>query len=261
MGFIKTTRLIRRAQSGDNEAAQELWLNNARLCYSVANSINIREDLVADLIQESQESFAKAIRNFDIERLHEFSTYAYAAIRSHMFRALPKIRFSTKIPTQLYKPLNHFNKRLAHAPDRSQWFDEREMMIEQGTYTAVCDLHAIAIPRPIEFADSAMCKTLSPDQHHSKCDLLRHLKHCIDQLEYRDQFVLAHRYGLCDTTELTLQQIGDMLGLTRERVRQIQLLAEKKLRDFLEGNQSPDSQQSAEENPIMRSSMIEVKDS
>lgn len=258
LGFLQTARLIRRAQSEDPQATQQLWTNNARLCYSVANSIVIRGDLVADLIQESQEAFPKAIRNFDIDRLYEFSTYAYAAIRSHMIRALPKIRFSTKIPTNLYKPLNRYIKKVANASDRSHWFDAREDMINLGTYANTRDLHAIANPIPIEHAQTSTASKPSADQQIAEQEYMSQFHNCMKQLGARDQFILIHRYGIGHHPEMTLQAIGDQLQLTRERVRQLQLLAEQKLKELLEESDSPNPTQSTKENPIMATSMIEV---
>ncbi|MFG0246378.1 MAG: sigma-70 family RNA polymerase sigma factor [Phycisphaerales bacterium JB052] len=245
MGYLKITRLIRRAQANDLEAYQELWVRNARLCYTVANKIRVRRDLVADLIQESQEAFPKAIRNFDINRLLEFSTYAHAAIRSHMIRALSRIRFSTRIPSQLYGPLIRYLVHLENAPDRSHWYDERERMIHDGHYERVRDLHAIANPYSLLEAKHTRCPQPSPQEAASHRDEAELLYRVSLNLSDRDRFILVHRYGLWGRPEMTLQQLGDILGVTRERVRQLQLIAEQQLRSLLTEtglNQTRDSE-------------------
>ncbi len=243
MGFLTTARLVRRAQSDDKAAMQELWCRHVRLCYTVANRVKVRADLVADLILESQEAFPKAIRNFDIDLLLEFSTYTYSAIRSHMLLALPKIRFSTKVPDQLYRPLTRYDSQLVNAPSRDDWFDAREHMIEEGLYERVRDLHVIAHPDPIETATDIACPRQNPARMltvRSESDLMQQ---CIQKLDERDQFIIVSRYGLWDRPEMTLQQVGDILQVTRERVRQLQLIAEQRLRELLTETGTPKPQQ------------------
>lgn len=246
MGFLATARLVRRAQANDNEAMQELWCRHVRLCYTVANRIKVRTDLVADLILESQEAFPKAIRNFDIDRLLEFSTYTYAAIRSHMLRALPRIRFSTKVPSQLYRSLSQYNSQLVNAPSRSHWFDARESMLEDRLYEQARNLHAIANPSPIETANACASTRQDPAALFAGRSESELLQLCIHKLEERDQFILVSRYGLWDRPVMTLQQVGDVLQITRERVRQLQLSAEQQLRNQLEECDQLDPAQSEE---------------
>lgn len=233
MGYLTTTRLIRRAQADDNNAIHELWVRNARLCFTVANKIRVRSDLVADLIQESQEAFPKAIRNFEIERLLEFSTYAHAAIRSHMLRARCRILFSTSIPSQLYGTLIQYITQITNAPTRSHWFDARERMLDEGLYNRARDLDFIANPSPIESAQGTLCLNHCPEQSVTLREDRAVLQHLLQELEPRDCFVLVHRYGLWDRPEMTLQQLGDLLNVTRERVRQLQLIAEHRLRTLI----------------------------
>lgn len=233
MGYLTTARLIGRAQSGDIGALQELWIRNARLCYSVANSIRIPTDLVADLIQESQEAFPRSINGFETQRLLEFSTYAYAALRRHMLRALWKVRFSTRVPGYLYGSLIHYLIHLTNAPTRSHWFDAREEMLDRGLYDKVRDLHAVASPEPLSAARLSTSPGPAPAQAAEDRDLSGALWLCLKNLDDRDRFILVHRYGLWHRPEMTLQQIGDILQVTRERVRQLQLLAEQRLRGLL----------------------------
>ena len=233
IGYLTTTRLIRRAQADDHDAIQELWVRNARLCYTVANKIGVRSDLIADLIQESQEAFPKAIRNFDIERLLEFSTYAHAAILSHMLRARCRIRFSTNIPSQLYGTLIHYITQVSNAPTRSHWFDARERMLDDGLYNRARDLDNIANPSPIETAQDSTCPSPCPQQFATLQEGTTILQQLLQKLEPRDCFILIHRYGLWNRSEMTLLQIGDLLGITKERVRQLQLIAENRLRALI----------------------------
>lgn len=260
MGYLRVARLIRRAQANDMDAYQELWVRNARLCYTVANKVRVRRDLVSDLIQESQEAFPKAIRNFDIERLLEFSTYAHAAIRSHMIRALPRIRFSTKIPSHLYGVLIQYIVSISNAPTRSDWFDARERMIEAGDYEHARNLYRIGNPNPLEAADDTESLEQSPAQSMLDRDCSEMLQRLILRLDSRASYILIHRYGLWGRPEMTLQQLGDILGVTRERVRQLQLIAEQQLRTLLAETDQNQTRET-ESAPIMHSQLIEDADS
>ena len=233
VGYLTKTRLIQRAQADDTEATRLVWEGNARLTYTAANRLRVRPQLVADLIQGAQLAIPRAIRRFDPDRLLEFSTYAYAVVWREMQREVCRIRFFVRLPPQLYLKYIAFRTELERALTPSAWFDLRERLIDKGEYDLLRKIHALAATEPLSRGLAVTTPHHGPTEPIAAAEALAALHASLDDLHPRERCVLEKRYGLCDQREHTLEEIGLLLGLTKERVRQIQMNAETNLRALL----------------------------
>ncbi|MFN5958774.1 MAG: sigma-70 family RNA polymerase sigma factor, partial [Planctomyces sp.] len=236
LGYLTQSRLLQRAQAGDRDASRLVWAANARLAYSVINRFRVRPDLMADAFQEVQIGLCKAIRRFEVQRLHEFSTYAFAAMRSFALRHRNCVGYAVRLPAHLAIAYYRFRDRVAEAPTRPQWFDAREEYLERNAdeYRALLALHRLASPSALDAASEEPAPTLSPEDRVFAADAAEALRACLPDLEKRQQIVLARRFGLWGGPPETLEQIGPSLGLTKERIRQIQNQALADLRELLQ---------------------------
>jgi len=233
IGYLTKTRLIQRAQAGDSEAMQLVWESNARLAYTAANRFRVRPQIVADLIQGAQLAMPRAIKRFDPQRLLEFSTYAYVAVWREMQRQICRLRFFVPIPPHLYPKYIAFRMELERTLTPSDWFDLRERLIDTGEYELLQKLHALIEWEPLTRDLELTAPRHSPSELIIVAEALAALHAALDELDPRERSVLEHRYGLVGQHEHTLEEVGLLLGLTRERVRQIQRNAEANLRAIL----------------------------
>jgi len=233
VGYLTKTRLIQKAQADDTEATQLVWEGNARLTYTAANRLRVRPQIVADLIQGAQLAMPRAIKRFDPERLLEFSTYAYAAIWREMQRQVCRLRFFVALPPNVYPKYIAFRMEVDRTLTPSDWFDLRERLIDTGEYELLRKVHALVawepLTRDLELTTPRYC----PSEPIIVAEALAALHAALDDLDPRERSVLEQRYGLRDQREHTLEEIGLLLGLTKERVRQIQINAETNLRALL----------------------------
>lgn len=233
--YLTQARLIKRAQAGDVAAWQTVWIHNARLAYSALNKHKTRPDLMADALQHSQLAIARAIRGFDATRLLEFSTYAVAAIIHSLnrFRTLPGC--AARVPAPVITGYITFRTSVVRARSRAEWFDAREWYLTRfpALYERLLGLHALAEPCLREDARTVPADIDPPDARLLGIDLAGDLGDALAGLDARQRYIIDHRYGLDDQPMLTLEQIGDELSLTKERVRQIQSSAEAAIRAFL----------------------------
>jgi RNA polymerase nonessential primary-like sigma factor len=236
LGYLTQSRLLQRAQAGDPDAHRLVWAANARLAYSVINRLRIRPDLMADAFQEAQLGLCRAIRRFEVQRLLGFSTYAFAAMRRFALRHRGRVGFGIRLPSNRVSAYHQFRDRVAEAPSRSQWFDAREEYLDRdpNEYRALLTLHGLAAPSGIEAARDQTAPILNPADAVLSEDAMQSLRESLPYLTQRQQFVLARRFGLWGWPSATLEQIGPSLGLTKERVRQIQNHALAALRDRLQ---------------------------
>lgn len=233
IGYLAKTRLIQRAQADDTQATHLVWEGTARLAYTAANRLRAQPQIVADLIQEAQLVIPRAIRRFDPGRLLEFSTYAYAAIRRQMQQQLCKLRFFVALPEILYFKYIAFRTELDNALTPSDWFDLRDRLIGTGEYDLLRRVHALVAWEPLTRDLTLTAPGHRPGDPIIVAEAIAALYAALGDLDPRERSVLEHRYGLSDHHEHTLEEIGLLLGLTRERVRQIQMNAEANLRAIL----------------------------
>lgn len=235
LGYLELSRLIQRAQAGDIAAKQTVWLRNARLAYSAANRYRSRRDLMADRVQEAQLSIGRSIDLFSVELLFAFSTYAFTSMSRRLAKHIGDTAFATRIPVTLQFPYLKFRRRIANAPSRAAWFDARDAFLDESPsrYANLLRIHAIAEPAPLAEAEATPSPDADPRTHLDAGATRAAVLEAVDKLPPGLQHVIVERYGLRSKSPRTLRQVGDDLGVTRERIRQLQVKAENLLREAL----------------------------
>ncbi len=235
LGYLHQSRLIQRAQAGDIEARKIVWLHNARMAYSVVNDVRPCTDLVADAIQEAQVGLCRAIRLFNVERLYLLSTYAFATMRRRVQRFRHGAAFAAHVPAYLHGEYARFHHRLERTHRPADWFDLRSAYLDRdpGLYSRLLRIHALARPHDISAAIDLPADDGRPEARLEAEEGIHALRSALRALDSRERLILARRYGLGGADPQTLLQIATALGLSRERVRQIQSDAERTLRHML----------------------------
>jgi len=238
--------LAKKAAQGDMEARERLIKSNLRLVVSIAKKyIGKSKNLtLLDLIQEGNIGLAKAVEKFDWRRGLKFSTYATYWIRQAITRALSDQARTVRLPVHiietLYK-LNKVKKRLSAVLHRDPTPEELATEIGFPTQKVQKLLKylqdVVSLETPIgEEGDSLLKELLpdvnavSPEKYASLVVLKEQLKRAIQDLSPKERKIISLRYGLEDGIEHTLEEIGKIFGITRERVRQIETMALEKLK-------------------------------
>jgi RNA polymerase primary sigma factor len=238
--------LAKRAAEGDEEARERLIKSNLRLVVSVAKKYIGRSKGLTflDLIQEGNTGLIKAVDKFDWKRGLKFSTFATWWIRQAISRALSDqartIRLPVHIIETLYK-LNKARKKLISILDREPTVEE--LAGETGLPTEKVQRLLKYVPNPVSLetpigeGDSLLRELLpdtsqiSPEKVGALANLREQLKKAIQDLSPKEKNIISLRYGIEDGIMHTLEEIGKMYGITRERVRQIEIKALEKLKN------------------------------
>jgi RNA polymerase primary sigma factor len=238
--------LAKKASQGDLEARERLIKSNLRLVISIAKRYIGRSKGLTflDLIQEGNAGLIKAVDRFDWRRGFKFSTFATWWIRQAISRALSDqartIRLPVHVVETLYK-LNKARKKLAMILDREPTPEE----LAAETAIPVEKVHrllkyvpdTISLETPIGEGESLLkelipdTSEITPEKTAALANLREKLKQAIQTLSPKERRVISLRYGLEDGAIYTLEEIGKIFGITRERVRQIEIKALEKLKD------------------------------
>jgi RNA polymerase primary sigma factor len=244
--FEEEKRLAKKVAQGDSEARERLIKSNLRLVVSVAKKYIGRSKGLTflDLIQEGNAGLIKAVDRFDWRRGFKFSTFATWWIRQAISRALSDqartIRLPVHIVETLYK-LNKAKKKLAAILDREptpeELAAETGLSVEKVQRLLKYVPDTISLETPIGEGESLLkelipdTSELTPEKTAALANLREKLKQAIQALSPKERRVISLRYGLEDGTIYTLEEIGKIFGITRERVRQIEIKALEKLKD------------------------------
>ena len=242
--YEEELELAQKVLDGDEEAKKKLSESNLRLVVSIAKKYVGRGMLFLDLIQEGNMGLIKAVEKFDYQKGYKFSTYATWWIRQAITRAIADQARTIRIPVHMVETINKLIRtsrlllqRLGREPSPEEIAEELEMPVERVMEIQKIAQDPVSLETPIgEEDDSHLGDFIQDDDSPAPQDaaaytmLKEQLEEVMNTLTPREAKVLKLRFGLEDGKARTLEEVGKEFDVTRERIRQIEAKALRKLR-------------------------------